>query len=144
MIRVRRYRSSDRAACARILKAAMALPPWNERWPLARARQKIRDAEKHQTGFVAIEDGAPVAHLWATTYIAPQGTVLFVTNLQTDPAYHGKGAGTLLMRAAERHARGRKIPIIELFTNNQAPAYRFYLKRGYRLSPYKTVIRKRL
>lgn len=143
-ISIRPYRPSDASACARVHRAAMNTKPWDERWPLRRSLQKVRSMGRHQKGFVALADRRVVGQVWATEYLGPRGPILFITNLQVDPSFHGNGAGTALLAAVEAHARAKRIRALELLTNRRVPAYRFYRSRGWATSPYQTTLRKRL
>lgn len=80
---------------------------------------------------------APPAPANGWTYLAPDDHAAGVWNLWwlgVDPAAHGTGAATALLRRAETHAlaRGGRLMIIETSSlDAQARARRFYTREGY-------------
>jgi ribosomal protein S18 acetylase RimI-like enzyme len=67
---------------------------------------------------------------------------LFVDMLALDDSHQGRGFGTALMQAAERHGRSRGCRSAYLFVDEVNPrAQRFYLGKGYTINGYESTAR---
>jgi len=80
---------------------------------------------------VVEQDGVPVGF----AFVQIEGLTDRTWNLRaiaTDPALHGKGAGTVLMQAVEATLVGARLLVIDTTqTSDQDRARRFYKARGY-------------
>ena len=143
-IRIRRYRKTDRAACARILCLAFAGPPWRERWPRKACLARMRELEPCAR-FVATEDGAVAGWAAYNVYVGSAGArTAYLRHLAVRPRSQRKGVATALIKAVERHARSRGIRFFEAQTAARGGPLRFYRALGFRRAPYPILLRKRL
>ncbi|QPC89105.1 GNAT family N-acetyltransferase [Mesorhizobium sp. INR15] len=72
----------------------------------------LRAKARHETGFVALNDGKIVG----CVFVLERPADVYVGKLAVDPDCQGQGIGKQLMRAVEDFARTRAKPVIELQT----------------------------
>ena len=111
------HKASVRSLCAGVYSADQI-----EAWLASRAADLYRNAMtvEEQTKFVAQRDGRTVG------FASIKGDTL--KGLYVDPT-HGRGAGRILLRTAEDHARSEGIAVLSLqATLNAVP---FYERHGF-------------
>ena len=93
--------------------------------------------ERHG-GFWVASAGSAIVGMFGLERTSPNAMEL--RRMYVDPARRGKGIGTMLLGAAERHCLREGVRMLELSTSEvQAAALRLYRHAGYRLVREETV-----
>ena len=121
----------DLPHCASIYKEAFAAAPYYEEWRFDDARELLaallqRDPE---TCFCLIYEGAVVGFAFCSTLGRFRAVV---EEIALRPAFQGRGWGALLLEHCLSVFRQRGFPVAELIANQEAPAFAFYTRLGFR------------
>ena len=132
---------------AELFKNAFYGEPWNDDWSdSVQLNEYIKEISGgyNALNYGLIIDGRLVAmsigmirHWW-------EGTNYNIEELCVSPDMQGQGIGKRFMRLIENDIRERGLHGIFLQTDNDKPAYRFYMKNGFKelnshVSFYKSV-----
>lgn len=127
--RIRPARVSDADAVAAVVERAYAQYVERIGRRPAPMDEDYTQALSVPGAWVAELDGR-VAGVVVTSGEADQ---LLIANVAVDPALRGQGVGVRLLRAAEDHARARRLGEVRLYTNEaMTENRRLYLRLGYR------------
>ena len=132
---------------AELFKSAFRGEPWNDDWSdPVQLNEYIKEISGgyNALNYGLIIDGRLAAmsigmirHWW-------EGTNYNIEELCVSPDLQGHGTGTRFMRLIENDIREKGLHGIFLQTDNDKPAYRFYMKNGFKelgahVSFYKSV-----
>ena len=132
---------------ADLFKKAFAGEPWNDNWSdRAQLLEYVKEISKNYNAlnFGLLRDGKLIAmsigmirHWW-------EGTNYNIEELCVDPDFQGQGIGTRFMSLIEDEIRKKGLYGIFLQTDSDKPAFKFYMKNGFKnleahVSLYKSV-----
>ena len=126
---------SDREIIAGLFVRVFTAEPWNDDWSDSdQLNAYIGDLIGQNNSLtLGYFDGPRMIGLsmghvkhWYT------GTEYYIDELCIDRQYQGKGIGTAFLKAIEAFLSERQIRQIFLQTENNVPAYAFYLRNGFR------------
>ena len=110
-------------------------PPWNDRWTVSLARQRLHEMidAPNAFGLVCYADertilGMIVGH--GETYYDCK--LFFIQDFFVIPSKQGQGIGTSLMAEFEGRLKRRGIEKTYLFTSREDQTEQYYQKRGYK------------
>jgi aminoglycoside 6'-N-acetyltransferase I len=128
---IRELEERDIAACVRLYCAAYETPPYDHGWDEETAERIIRDVARLFPGdcLVAELEGDVVGFILCSNLAGLRTTI---EEFAVAPAFQRRGVGKALFDHAVAAARARGVPFMELVASRQAPAYRFYLREGFR------------
>ena len=133
---------------ADLFKKAFAGVPWNDDWSdRAQLLEYIKEisCSYNALNYGLVRDGKLIAmsigmirHWW-------EGTNYNIEELCVDPDFQGQGMGTRFMSLIEKEIKIKGLHGIFLQTDSDKPAYKFYMKNGFKnldahVSLYKSVL----
>ena len=98
-------------------------------------REQVETAlENSIAAFAALDEGKPVGMV---RLLGDGGMSFYIKDFAVNPAYQGKGVGTLLIQALEQYIRNRIQPgwAVSLELISTIEALSFYKKMGYEERP---------
>lgn len=129
---------SDLDQVAELFKKTFEREPWNDNWSdSAQLSEYLKELTHgyHALNFGLISDGklcavsiGQIKHWW-------QGTEYYLDELFVDPDYQGRGIGSHFLEMIEAESKKRGLSGIFLQTDNDKPAYGFYVRRGFKELP---------
>ena len=132
---------------ADLFKKAFAGEPWNDDWSdRTQLLEYIKEISSsyNALNYGLVRDGKLIAmsigmirHWW-------EGTNYNIEEFCVDPDFQGQGMGTRFMELIEDEIRKKGLHGIFLQTDSDKPAYKFYMKNGFKnldahVSLYKSV-----
>ena len=139
--------ASDREIITELFRDVFTHEPWNDDWSdPVQLNEYVKEISGgyNALNYGLISDGRLIAmslgmlrHWW-------EGTNYNIEEFCVAPDLQGKGTGSRFMRMIEKDIREKGLAGIFLQTDNDKPAYRFYMKNGYKelnshVSFYKSV-----
>lgn len=133
MTLVTNYTAADNESAAEALKEAFLPAPWNEKWTLEEARERILELShaKNFLGLLLKEDGKVVGMALGRILTFPEGKVAELEEFSLRPSYQGKGEGKRLIQAFEARAWKQGSKEIRLLTHPGYACVDFYKRIGY-------------
>lgn len=130
---IRELKETDIPACADILCSVYNNELWMCRWAKEVAESYLQDFFGHSkfVGYVAQEDSAIIAGLFAHEKIWWNNSEVFIEEMFVIPERQGCGIGTALLKEVEKYIEEKHLAGITLSTNKYAPASKFYEKNGF-------------
>lgn len=127
---IRDLTEPDVDICARIYRRAYELACYGGSWDEGTAARIIRELMHHfpHECFVAERDGVIYGFVLCSSLAGMRATV---EELAVAPEYQDQGVGSALMDHVLDYYRVLGLSFIELVANQRAPAWGFYLKRGF-------------
>lgn len=127
---IRPLGEDDIRPCIRLYQEAYATPPYGHGWDDEISERIIRDLLRlfPRECFVAVRRGEVVGFILCSSLADLRATV---EEFAVAPAHQGEGIGDALLGHVTRTYRARGVPFLELVANRHAPAYGFYLRRGF-------------
>ena len=120
---------------ADLFKKAFAGEPWNDDWSdRAQLLEYVKEISSNcnALNYGLVRDGKLVAmalgmirHWW-------EGTNYNIEELCVDPNFQGQGIGTRFMSLIEDEIREKGLHGIFLQTDSDKPAFKFYMKNGFK------------
>ena len=143
-MKIRKAKSNELPKVAEIFMLGTREPPYNEKWNRKTALKKIKDHIKNKNQvYIAIVNKKIVGFITARLEYLPGGNKIFIEEFYIQKNYHNQGIGTAMINKLQEIYKG-KIKSLALMASKKAPAFNFYLKKGFK--PYHDVIfmKKRL
>lgn len=133
---IRAYRDEDLVACAKIFVEAFPEEEWGCAWTQQRAQAYIKDYTegKKFVGFVEEEDGVICGAILGSVKVSWNNDEIHVDELIVDRNKWRQGIGQRLLEAMKDYSKANGLAGIVLYTNEEAPAKKFYEKNGFQLS----------
>lgn len=133
---IRAYEKEDLVQCAAIFVKAFSAEKWGCVWTQERAEAYIRDyAERKKfVGFVYEEDGVISGAILGSVNVSWNNDEIHVDELIVAPERQRQGIGQKLLDAMKEYSKSNGLAGIVLYTNEEAPAKKFYDKNGFQLS----------
>jgi ribosomal protein S18 acetylase RimI-like enzyme len=127
---IRLMRPEDVAACTDVYVAAYQAPPYNGCFDERTARAIVADLLRHfpETCFVAEAEEEIVGFILCSSIAGVKPTV---EEFAVAPELQGQGIGDALLTHALNWFRRQGFRAVELVAHCRAPAYEFYLRRGF-------------
>ena len=130
-----------------VFDSAFSREPWNDEWSdrkqLDRYIQDLLD-QKNTLAFGLFDDTELIGLVLGRLMHFYIGNQFRIDELCVKPTRQGKGLGTLLLSEVEKACIERKIPYLILSTERNYPAFSFYSKNGFVLSPNSVILAKKL
>ncbi|MGB3294910.1 MAG: GNAT family N-acetyltransferase [Phormidesmis sp.] len=119
--------------CAELFIDAFKAPPWNERWALTAAVDRLKSAYQTPGAYslVAVEDGAILGFLIGVVERWYKGSHYQVKELCVGVSYQRRGVGKSLIEALQQGLSGQSVTMIYLLTMRHSVAETFYLQNGF-------------
>jgi len=133
---IRAFQNTDLTQCATIFAKAFSKEDWGCVWSQERAEAYIKDyvERKKFVGFVSEEDGVISGAILGCVSVSWNNDEIHVDELIVDPEKQRQGIGQKLLDAVKDYSKANGLAGIVLYTNEQAPAKKFYEKNGFQLS----------
>ncbi len=121
-----------------IMKNEYIKAPYFEKWEKKGAFKTIKYYLSVGNCFVAVFEKKVIGFVIFREEDYNIGPNIIVEELVIDSDYQGKGVGRSLMDEVEKYSKKKKAVQILLTTHRGAPAYKFYIKVGYK--PVKSTV----
>lgn len=140
---IRLIDENDLQACGQIYAEAFSVPPYRYVWEPKEASEMLNGLLQRdpQNCWCAVEDGQVVGFAFCTTYGRYRATI---QEFAISPYFRKKGLGTRLMEHVLHTLRQKGFFMVDLIAKQDAPAYSFYRKFGFRNPNKYTVMALRL
>ena len=134
--RIEALREGHLDECARLYVSTFNAEPWNQRWTLENARNKLAWT-LGVPGFLgwvlSLGDGI-AAFAAGYRQQEDEGAAFYLAILCVGPKAQGTGVGTRLTRHLEGELAKQGVRKVYLITRRDTPAQAFYGKHAYRVS----------
>ena len=135
---IRKARANELPKVAEIFMSGTSDKPYNEKWTKKTALIKIKDHIKNKNKvYVAIVNGNIVGFITTRLEYLYDGNKLFIEEFYIKKEYQNQGIGASMINKLEEIYKG-KIKSIALMSSKKSPAFKFYLRKGFK--PYHDVI----
>ena len=133
---IRRMKASDLAQCGRIYAKAFPIEHWGIDWTAENAADYLQDyfEQKRFVGYVYEENEEVSGCIFALCRISGSKQELYINEMAVLPERQGRGIGKQLLNAVKDYSKSNGLAGIVLYTNEYAPAARFYEKNGFKRS----------
>lgn len=134
MIRTIEYK--DLTECGRIYAKAFPIEHWGIDWNVDNATEFLKDfyEQKKFVGYVCEEKAEILGCLFAFRKISGSKEEIYINEMAVLPEKQGQGIGTQLLNAIKEYSVEHGLAGVVLYTNEYAPAAKFYKKNGFELS----------
>jgi len=134
MIRV--MKQDDLAKCGAIYAKAFPMEHWGIDWTAENATEYLQDffEQKRFVGYIYEEKEEVLGCILALRKISGSKEEVYINEMAVLPERQGQGIGKLLLNAVKDYSREKGLAGIVLYTNEHAPATKFYEKNGFQLS----------
>lgn len=134
MIRI--MQEDDLIQCGDIYAKAFPVEHWGIDWNRENATEYLRDffEQKRFVGYVYEEDDEIIGCLFAIRKISGSKEELYINEMAVLPEKQGRGIGKQLLDTIMDYCKAHNLAGTVLYTNENAPAFRFYEKNGFELS----------
>lgn len=127
----------DLDRCSHLYVGVFNAPPWNDRWTLITARQRLLDLLDTPgfAGSVLLANDELVGFAMGYSEQWQNNRVFYLTEMCVKTASQRQGFGTRLLRSLEKRLTAEfGATSIYLMTMRGGPAERFYAANGYRIN----------
>lgn len=133
---IRRMKKEDLAQCGQIYAKAFPAEHWGIDWTAENAAEYLQDfyEQRKFVGFVHEADGAVIGCIFALRRICGSREEIHIHEMAVLPERQGLGIGRQLLNAVKEYSRENGLAGLVLYTNEHAPAARFYEKNGFQRS----------
>lgn len=133
---IRELTRNDLKQCAEIFIKAFSAEEWGCVWTQERAEAYLGDyiENKKFVGFVSEEEGVINGAIFGCVKVSWNNDEIYVDDLIIAPEMQRRGIGQKLIDAMKDYSKANNLAGIVLYTNEQAPAKKFYEKNGFQLS----------
>lgn len=133
---IRKMQQADLERCGMIYAKAFPMEHWGIDWTAANATEYLRDyfEQKRFVGFVCEENGQVSGCVFALCKISGSKEEIYINEMAVLPERQGCGIGKQLLNAVKDYSKSKGLAGMVLYTNEHAPAARFYEKNGFQLS----------
>lgn len=134
---IRKMEAADVKVCGAIYAESFPAEHWGVDWTAENAAEYLQDLfeQKHFVGYIYEEKGETLGCLFALCKRCGSSWELHINEMAVLPAAQGRGIGGQLLEAAKEYAGQHQLAGIVLYTNEHAPAAKFYEKNGFQRSP---------
>lgn len=136
MLFLRACTESDISNAAQLMCTAYSAPPWNEKWKLDRAHQRVTAfmSGTNARGYAMMVETQTVGYLFGRIDLAMKGDIFYVEEIFVDPGYQRKGVGSMALAQLQTELKKSSVTKIELHTISEDIS--FYKKNGFTPSSY--------
>ena len=133
---IREFEKKDLGQCATIFVQAFSKEEWGCVWSQERAEAYLKDyiENKKFVGFVSEEDGIINGAILGCVKVSWNNDEIYVDELIVAPEMQRCGIGQKLLDALKSYSKLHQLAGIVLYTNEDAPAKKFYQKNDFQLS----------
>lgn len=133
---IRTIKNNDLPECGRIYAKAFPIEHWGIDWNTDNAAEYLKDffEQKKFVGYVYEEKGKIIGCIFALRKISGSKEEIHINEMAVLPEKQGLGIGTMLLNKIKEYCIENKLAGVVLYTNENAPAAKFYKKNGFELS----------
>lgn len=144
-IEMKRFTPKDLDGCVELYKEVFSADPWYDGWlSIEQVRKYVKEliANPVFEGFVAYDSSDIIAVCLGHKRSWWNGKEFFIDELFVAKKMQGKGIGTQLLNYVESNPLIRDCVRLILLTNNDLPAKKFYLNRGFTINEDRIIMVK--
>lgn len=133
---IRTIEDKDLFACGSVYAKAFPLEHWGIDWNAENAVEYLKDYYEQNkfVGYVYEEKEEIIGCLFALRKISGSKEEIYINEMAVLPEKQGQGIGTKLLNAIKKYSMENGLAGVVLYTNENAPAAKFYMKNGFNLS----------
>jgi len=131
-VNIRKAKEEDLKSVVEMFKVEYSKEPYNERWSVERALEKVKNYFKDDVIFVAEIEGKIIGFIIVRDYLWDDSRRGSVEEFVVLADFQGKGVGTKLMGYIEKYFLSKGIRHLSFFTSKKARAAKFYEKLGFK------------
>jgi GNAT superfamily N-acetyltransferase len=142
---MKRFTLNDLDGCVELYKDVFSAEPWYDGWlSIEQVRKYVNEliANPVFEGFVAYDNSDIIAVCLGHKRSWWNGKEFFIDELFVTKKMQGKGIGTQLLNYVESNPLIGDCVRLILLTNNDLPAEKFYLKRGFKIKKNRIIMVK--
>ena len=126
----------DLPQCGEVYAMAFPVEYWGIDWDPENAKEYLTDyyEQKKFVGYVYEEEKSIIGCIFAQGKIAGSKNEIHINEMAVLPERQGQGIGKQLLKVLMEYSKEAGMAGIVLYTNEHAPAFRFYEKNGFKLS----------
>jgi len=141
-IKIRKAEKKDLKKIAEIFRIEYAKYPYNEKWGMKGALDKIKEYFKNCSFFIAEIDSKIVGFIIANTYDWYDGIRGLISEIVISKEYQRKGIGKKLMNSIEDYFKKKHVKEMLLYAHTNSKSINFYKKLNYKKEGYIPFIKK--
>lgn len=131
-MKIRKAKSKELPEVAKIFMLGTNEAPYNEKWSPKTALIKIKDHIKNKNKvYVAVINRQIVGFITVRLEYLYDGNKIFIEEFYIKKQFQNKGIGTLIINKLQEIYKG-KASSMALIAGKKAPAFKFYLKKGFK------------
>lgn len=121
--------------CTDLFIKVFTQEPWNDHWESREDARKYLESHYHFNsflGYVAVLDNRIIGASFGFIKPWQKGLEYYINEFFIDDDLQGKGIGTRLIDQIKAEIKAKNMNAIILTTQKAFPAYRFYVKNGFK------------
>ena len=133
---IRKMKKEDLQKCGEIYALAFPIEHWGIDWNPDNASEYLTDyyEQKKFVGYVYEEDGTIIGCIFALCKISGSKKEIYINEMAVLPERQGHGIGRQLLNVILEYSKKTGLAGVVLYTNEYAPAFKFYEKNSFKLS----------
>lgn len=133
---IREIRIEDLAECGKIYAKAFPIERWGIDWNADNATEYLKDfyEQKKFVGYIYEEEGIVIGCIFALCKISGSKGEIYINEMAVLPERQGQGIGRQLLNRVKEYSKENQLAGVVLYTNEYAPAAKFYEKNGFKMS----------
>lgn len=133
---IRKMEKEDLKRCGEIYARAFPEEHWGIDWTTDNAAEYLSDyyEQKKFIGYVYEEEDTVIGCIFALCKISGSKQEIYINEMAVLPERQGQGIGSRLLKTVIDYSKEEGLAGVVLYTNEQAPAFRFYEKNGFKVS----------
>jgi len=130
---IRRYVPDDLDGAAEVFRSAFANPPWNEKWDISHAADRIRElmSAPQSVGYVYDDRGSIKAVLCGRVLTYLHGAEYVIDEFCVAADMQRCGIGSAVIDHVYEELSEQGVVAMALMTTRGYPSERFYIKKGF-------------
>lgn len=144
---IRQYQESDMQPCIELFIEVFNQPPWNNQWTNAMTENLFEDFYNTPGFLVYVAVNKSQEIIGALIGKEKQwwsGKEYFIEEFFVKTELQGQGIGSKMLDYVYEDIQTKGIGTVTLLTNTFAPAYNFYMNKGYKENPTLRFLHKNL
>ena len=135
MTAIKRLRRKDLTSCAKLYVRAFNGKPWNDKWTIATALQRLNDIQDTPGfyGLKLLQGDRIIAAMHGNVESWYHRFHFNLKEMYVDPKHQRSGIGTLLLTRMRNDLKERGVIGVYLFTSSKKGISTFYQKNGYKI-----------
>lgn len=144
MIEVKKANKKDFRKIAEIYMKEFSKKPYKEPWTMKKSMKKLDIFSRYCDIYKILFDNNIIGFMILNPYAYCPGEVVFGEEFAIKSEFQNKGIGTICQKKIEDIYRKKKYKIFQIAASKNAPAYKLYLKEGFRKSSGGVLLEKKL